>query len=117
MAENSWVKEFPGMVVVSNEAGIIVEMNERAVEWFADRGGRGLMGKSLLDVHKEPSQDKIKEMMESKRSNAYTIEKDGARMLIYQAPWYREGKLAGLVEFGLEVPADIPHHAREAKRE
>ena len=64
MAENSWVKEFPGTVVVCDEAGIIVEMNERAVEWFADKGGRELIGKSLLDVHKEPSQEKIQQMME-----------------------------------------------------
>ena len=117
MAENSWVKEFPGMVVVSNEAGIIVDMNESAVKWFADKGGRGLLGKSLMEVHKEASQDKIRSMMESQGSNVYTIEKNGKRMLIYQSPWYREGKLAGLVEFGLEVPAEIPHHVREAKRE
>jgi len=112
MADGSWVKEFPGFVVVSDVAGVIIDMNDRAVEWFADKGGRELIGRSLLDVHKEPSQDKIKGMMASNRTNAYTIEKGGIRVLIYQSPWYRDGKFAGLVEFGLEVPLEIPHHVR-----
>ena len=53
MAEHLWVKEFPGVVVVSDASGIIVEMNDKAVEWFASRGGKGLLGKSLFDVHHE----------------------------------------------------------------
>ena len=115
MAEGSWVKEFPGSVVVCDAAGIIIEMNDRAVEWFADKGGSELIGKSVLDVHQEQSQAKIKGMMETRENNVYTIEKDGARVLIYQSPWYREGRFAGLVEFGLEVPLEIPHHVRAPK--
>jgi len=110
--ESAWVKEFPGLVVVCDAAGTIIEMNERAVEWFTDKGGRELIGKGLLDVHQEQSQAKIRQMMESRESNVYTIEKDGGRTLIYQSPWYRDGSFAGLVELGLEVPAEIPHHAR-----
>ena len=99
-------------MVVCDAAGMIVEMNDRAVEWFADKGGRELMGKSVLDVHQEQSQAKIRQMMEARESNVYTIEKDGARVLIYQSPWYRDEEFAGLVEFGLEVPLEIPHHVR-----
>ncbi len=112
MAEDSWVKEFPGPVVVCGATGFIVEMNDRAVEWFADKGGRDLIGESVIDVHPERAQAKIREMMESQEKNVYTIDKDGARVLIYQSPWYREGMFAGLVEFGLEVPLEIPHHVR-----
>jgi transcriptional regulator with PAS, ATPase and Fis domain len=112
MADDSWVKEFPGFVVVCDTAGIIVEMNDRAVEWFADRGGRELVGKNLLEVHREQAQAKIRQMTERRENNVYTIDKDGARVLIYQSPWYRDGKFAGLVEFGLEIPLAIPHHAR-----
>jgi len=116
MAEGSWVKEFPGPVVVSDTQGIIVEMNDRAVEWFANKGGRELVGKSLIDVHQEQSQTKIRQMMEKRENNVYTIEKDGVRVLIYQSPWYRDGEFAGLVEFGLEVPVEIPHHVRAPKQ-
>jgi transcriptional regulator with PAS, ATPase and Fis domain len=112
MTESSWVKEFPGPVVVCDTAGIIVEMNERAVKWFADKGGRELVGKNLLEVHREQSQAKIRQMLATQENNVYTIEKDGARVLIYQSPWYRDGKFAGLVEFGLEIPLEIPHHVR-----
>ena len=112
MAEHSWVKEFPGPVIVSDAGGIIIELNDKAVEWFANRGGRELLGKSLFDVHLQPSQVKIKELLETKESNVYTIEKDGVRRLVYQSPWYRDGELAGLVELLLEVPTEIPHHVR-----
>ncbi len=112
MAEGDWVKEFPGPVVVSDIAGVIIEMNDKAAEWFADKGGRELVGKNLLDVHQEQSQAKIRQMMEKRDRNVYSIEKDGRKVLIYQSPWYRKGSFAGLVEFGLEVPAEIPHHVR-----
>jgi len=112
MAENDWVKEFPVPVVVADAKGAIVEMNAKAVEWFANRGGRDLLGKSLFEVHQEPSQGKIKELLETKQANVYTIERDGVRTLVYQSPWYRDGALAGLVELLLAVPPEIPHHAR-----
>jgi hypothetical protein len=38
-------------VVVCDAAGAIVEMNDRAVAWFADKGGRDFIGKSVLDAH------------------------------------------------------------------
>jgi len=112
MAEHLWVKEFPGPVVVSDTNGIITEMNDRAIEWFASKGGRELLGKSLFDVHREAAQGEIKRLLETRQTNVYTIERDGVRSLVYQAPWYRDGTLAGLVELLLEVPPEIPHHAR-----
>ncbi len=112
MPQHSWVKEFPGPVVVSDAGGIIIEMNDKAVEWFASRGGKGLVGKSLFDVHLQPSQGKIKDLLEMKEANVYTIERDGVRRLVYQSPWYRDGEFAGLVELLLEVPTEIPHHVR-----
>ncbi len=112
MTENAWVKEFPGPVVVADAAGAIVEMNERAVAWFADRGGRELIGKSLMEIHQDASQAKIRQMMERQERNVYSIDKDGAKVLVYQSPWYVGGAFAGLVEVGLELPAEIPHHIR-----
>jgi len=112
MAENDWVKGFPAPVVVADLDGKIVEMNAKAAEWFANRGGRDLLGKSLFEVHQEPSQGKIKELLKTKETNVYTIERDGVRTLVYQSPWYRDGALAGLVELLLAVPPEIPHHVR-----
>jgi hypothetical protein len=35
------------------------------------------------------------------------------RKLIYQAPWYRDGVVQGLVELSLEIPGAMPHVVRE----
>lgn len=109
----AWPAEFPGSIVVCDTQGIILEMNARAVEIFADQGGAGLVGSNLLDCHPEPSRTRLQEMLESQQANVYTIERGGRRKLIYQSPWYREGQYAGLVELALELPAAMPHFVRD----
>jgi len=93
--------------------GIIIEMNAKAAATFAKSGGKELVGKSLLDCHPEPARSKLKEMLAEPRTNVYTIEKNGATKLIYQAPWLKDGKPAGLVELSLEIPARMPHFVRK----
>ena len=110
---HEWVKEFPGAVTVCDATGVVLEMNDRAAETFEKDGGRALMGRNLLDCHTEPSRSKVEALLASRQRNVYTIEKRGTRKLIYQAPWYRDGKYAGLVELSLEIPADMPHFVRE----
>ena len=61
----------------------------------------------------EPSRTLVADLLASPRVNAYTIEKRGARKVIYQAPWFDAGAFAGLVELSLEVPAAMPHFVRE----
>jgi len=52
-------------------------------------------------------------MLAEGSSNAYTIEKAGQRKLIYQTPWYDEGgTVAGLVEYSIVLPTDMPHKIR-----
>jgi len=108
----SWVKEFPGAVTVCDPKGIILAMNERSAKSFAEDGGTKLIGKSLLDCHPEPARSKVKELLEKQQSNIYTIEKKGKKKLIYQSPWYQEGKFAGLVELSLEIPFEMPNFVR-----
>jgi transcriptional regulator with PAS, ATPase and Fis domain len=112
MAEHEWVREFPGAVIVCDETGTIVEMNDRAVLNYEASGGRALIGKGLLDCHPEQARTKLAALMDGRRINVYTIEKNGLRKLIYQAPWFRDGRYAGFVEIAFEIPADIPHFVR-----
>ena len=42
-------------------------------------------------------------------TNCYTIEKNGRRKLIYQAPWYEGGRYMGLVELAIELPGERCH--------
>jgi transcriptional regulator with PAS, ATPase and Fis domain len=109
---HDWLKEFPAAVTVCDRDGIVVEMNERAIETFKNDGGRALIGRSLFDCHPEPSRTKLAALLAAGERNAYTIEKRGVRKLIYQAPWYRDGAYAGFVELSLEIPSDMPHFVR-----
>ena len=113
--EPRWIKEWPAAVTICDEKGIILEMNDSAVETFADSGGRELVGTNVLDCHPEPARSKLKNLMDERRTNVYTIEKAGRKKLIYQAPWYKAGRFKGFVELSLELPEKIPHFIRDNK--
>lgn len=111
-----WIKEFPAEIVVCDQDGIIVEMNDLAARSLRDEGGYALIGRNLLDCHPESARIKLKQMMENHQANIYTIEKNGVKKLIYQTPWYQGGCYAGLVEISLEIPFEMPHFIRDSTR-
>lgn len=100
-------------ITVCDTAGKIIEMNEKSAATFSGRGGKDLLGRNLLDCHPEPSRTKLNKMLEEPFTNAYTVEKNGVKKLIYQTPWLKNGKPAGLVELSLEIPAEMPHFIRK----
>lgn len=108
-----WAEEADFAVTLCDREGTITYMNAKSKKTFAGYGGGDLVGKSLLDCHPEPARTKLKEMLDKPVVNAYTIEKAGARKLIYQAPLLRGGSVAGLAELSLELPADMPHFVRK----
>lgn len=108
----NWIKEFPAAITVCDTEGNIIEMNNKSAEVFINDGGYELLGKNLFDCHSDNSTSIIKELIAEKKTNVYTIEKNGRKKLIYQAPWYNKGNLKGLVELSIEIPYDIPHHKR-----
>jgi sensor histidine kinase regulating citrate/malate metabolism len=110
--EPAWIKEFPGGVIICDREGIILEINDKAAKTFEKDGGNALKGKNLLDCHPEPARSKLKDMLEKGQSNIYTIEKNGVKKLIYQSPWYLNGKYAGFAELSLEIPFEMPHFVR-----
>jgi hypothetical protein len=108
-----WVSEFPAEITVCDAAGVILEMNEKAVAAFAPQGGRALIGSHLLACHSEASRTKLQGLLKDGKTNVYTIEKNGVRKLIYQAPWFEGGKYRGLVELSLNIPDHLPHFVRD----
>ena len=110
---NLWTKEFLGSITVCNQAGIIIEMNKKSVENYRDDGGEKLIGKNMFDCHPEPARTKLRELMEKRQVNVYTIEKNGKRKLIYQAPWHVRGKYSGFIELSIEIPEQLPHFVRD----
>lgn len=112
-APGSWVQEFPAAITVTDSAGIILEMNEKARVSFGKEGGARLIGRNILDCHPEPARSKVARLLETRERNVYTIEKNGVRKMIYQSPWYEGGEYRGLVEISLEVPGAMPHFLRQ----
>jgi transcriptional regulator with PAS, ATPase and Fis domain len=110
---HTWVKEFPGAITVCDSTGVIIELNDKAMENFRDQGGEKLIGTNLWDCHPEPARTKLKELMDNRQVNVYTIEKNGVRKLIYQTPWYVDERYRGFMELSLEIPREMPHFVRD----
>lgn len=112
MKEKQWIDEFPATITVCDQNGILLEMNDKAARSYEKDGGRALIGKNMLDCHPDAARSKTQQLLAARQKNVYTIEKNGLKKLIYQSPWYKNGKYAGFVELSLEIPAEIPHFVR-----
>jgi len=112
MNEINWAGELCVAITVSDTSGKIVYMNDKSALTFDKYGGKELVGKNLMDCHLPVSWEKILDIMNSQKVNCYTIEKEGIRKLIYQAPWYDNGKLSGLVELSMVIPVNMDHFIR-----
>ncbi len=108
-----WASELPSAVTITNKDGIIVYMNNKSVDTFANDGGSGLIGQNLYDCHNEHSNHIIQNITDSKLPNIYTIEKKGIKKLIYQSPYFSDGVFAGLVEISIVLPEDMQHFNRD----
>jgi len=111
--KHEWVTSFPAAITVCDKSGIILEMNDKAIDSFKQDGGEKLVGTNLLDCHLEPARSQVEEMLRTQKTNSYTIEKHGIKKLIYQSPWYTNGQFAGFVELSLPIPFEMPHFVRE----
>lgn len=106
------VRELPFAITVCDTEGIILYMNDRSAATFQKYGGADIIGSSLFLYHPEHASAILKRLLETADKNAYTIEKNGVKKMIYQSPWYKKGEFAGLIELSLELPMDMPHFVR-----
>jgi len=112
MPKPHWSTELPLAITVCDKDGVILEMNELAIETFKNDGGADLIGTNVLDCHPEPSRTQLAEMLEDQTKNVYTIEKNGVKKLIYQSPWFEKGEYRGFVELSIELPEGMKHFKR-----
>jgi transcriptional regulator with PAS, ATPase and Fis domain len=105
----NWIKKAPVSITITDKDGTIVDMNEKAIKSFA----KDARGENLLSCHNEESKEKIKALFDKKNINAYTIEKNGVKKLVYQFPWYEDDEFGGYVEFSIELPDNLPHFIRK----
>ena len=104
----------PFSVTVCDKDGKILEMNDTAERVLSH--GKHIIGQNLLDCHPEPARTKLVEMLKNHNLNAYTIEKNGVKKLIYQSPWFENGEFAGYIELSMEIPMEMPHYVRVPKQ-
>lgn len=108
-----WMEEFPAAITISDKDHVIVYLNRKAAKVNEAQGGKELVGRNLLACHKHRSIEIIERIFATGVPNAYTIEKKGVKKFIYQAPWFKDGVVAGLVEISAEIPFEIPHFNRD----
>ncbi|MBN1983540.1 MAG: hypothetical protein JW795_18530 [Chitinivibrionales bacterium] len=107
-----WMKEFGAAITVCDRDGAICAMNESAAAVFEKEGGARLIGSDVFACHPQKAKEKLADLMNRQVANCYTIEKNGRKKLIYQAPWYKDGQYQGFVELSLPLPPDMPHFVR-----
>lgn len=108
-----WAMGLNCAVTVTDAACDIIYMNERSRATFASRGGASLIGHNLMDYHNDRSKAIIRRLLDEGGTNAYTIEKEGQRKMIYQSAWRdSSGTVGGLVEISMVIPAEMPHYVR-----
>ena len=95
----------------ADTGGTILYMNEKARATYAKHGD--LIGRNLFGCHSERSCGIIRELLATGGTNAYTIEKQGKRKMIYQTAWKEHGEVRGLVEISMEIPPEMPHYIRK----
>jgi hypothetical protein len=103
----------PIAITICNEDGIITSMNERSAATFQKYGGKDLVGTSLFNCHPPRAAEKLNQLLQTHEVNAYTIEKNGMKKLIYQCPHFDNGVFAGYIELSLVLPDEMPHFVRE----
>lgn len=106
-----WAKEARCAITVADAEGNIVYMNDRARETYRKHGD--LIGKNLRDCHNERSRQIIADILATGGTNAYTIEKEGLRKMIFQSAWSEEGRVAGILEISMVIPEEMPHYIRK----
>ena len=111
---HEWIEEFPGSIIVCDSAGLVLELNKKAVESHRADGGKKLIGTNLMNCHPEPARSKLKQLMKKHQINVYTVTKGHARQLVLQAPWYSRKKYRGFVQVSLKLPGKIPNHIRKS---
>ena len=104
MNKLDWADSIGAAVTVCDANGKILYLNQQSATVFEKYGDIELVGKSLFDCHAPESVKKINELLQSGRSNHYTIQKNGCKKMVYQTPFFDNGKIAGLVEISFVIP-------------
>ncbi len=108
----NFMEEADVALTVCKKDGEIVYMNQKSRKTFLKPGMPDIIGQNVLDCHPEPARTLLNDLLIHPRNNAYTIEKNGVKKLIFQTPWYDKGEYAGFMELSMEIPFQMKHMVR-----
>jgi transcriptional regulator with PAS, ATPase and Fis domain len=115
--EPAWLDGLKVSMIVCDHEGKILFLNSTAARQYAKDGGLALVGKNLRDCHKAESSDRIARLIAKGEPNHYTITKNGRKRMVHQMPWFDGDRCAGLVEFVMDIPDELPHFNRDQTAE
>ena len=110
---DKYFEELPLAITISDKDGNILDMNQKSAD--VNSRGQKIIGNNLYECHPPHAAAKLRQLYAQQQVNAYTIEKNGIKKLIYQVPWYENGKFGGLMELSMEIPFEMPHYVRQPK--
>lgn len=108
-----YYKELNIAITVCDKEGRIINMNDKSKKTFLKPGANELIGENVVNCHPEPARSLLEDMLQNPRTNAYTIEKNGIKKLIYQTPWFQDGEYMGFMELSMEIPFEMKHMVRK----
>lgn len=109
----TYFEELPLAITISDKEGNILDMNRKSAD--VNSHGQKIIGNNLYECHPPHAAEKLRRLYAEQATNAYTIEKNGVKKLIYQVPWYDHGEFGGLIELSMEIPFEMPHYVRQPK--
>lgn len=94
---------------VCDTHGIVLYQNAQA-----RRRDGNVVGKNLYECHSKESQEAIRRMITTGKSNTYEVIRHGKRRLLHQTPWFSNpgGDVSGLIEISIELPDALPSFNR-----
>jgi len=108
-----WVASFPAEIIVCDNNGTILEMNDLAIELYQEAGGAAMIGHNLYDHHVEPARSRVKAVVAQKKTVIYTTEKGGQKKLVCIAPWKQEGEIGGFALLTLDLPEKMKNIVKD----
>jgi hypothetical protein len=112
MGPTDWLDGVDITISGCDAEGTTNYLNVRGAEAFEKEGGYALLGTDMRDCHPGATRQLFEDLLASRQLQAYTIEKQGKRKLVYQVPVVREGVFQGYVELVLPLPETLPHLVR-----
>ena len=111
--KNTWAYTFPAEIIVCDDEGIILEMNETAIRQYRKEGGAAMIGSNVFDHHPEPARKQAQEMSTNQKYTQYTTEKNGLKRLVCIAPWYQNKQYAGFTLLTLDLSDNMANIVKD----